>query len=293
MAEVIMMASAADGVEAAVAALSRAVPLDAPLNQMERMSLAIGSTFPRYHVIISTAGMTHEELARAFDRFKLNVERATKEPLIYWGVCGNGAGDGGEHLHLLVWKKPKMRIWQPAREAAGLGWTKAIPIKKGIGHALREAAYVGGQQVSVFGSREHDSAASRRKERPWMMPHDATLRKRHPELLKATEAAKAAITDEELFAGLPALLEPLTAYEKGCVMVMAADGQALLGLKTLRARVGADARPRRAAVSAKRNSGRTNHKAVHGFHNFLEDVGPPPEVGGDKGSPDGRVGGVE
>ncbi len=265
MAEVIMMASAAEGVEAAVAALSRAVPLDAALNQMERMSLAVGSTFPRYHVIISTGGTTHEELARAFDRFKLIVERATKEPLVYWGVCGNGAGDGGEHLHLLMWKKPKMRIWQPARKAVGLGWTESKPVKAGLGHALRVAGYVAGQQMSVFGSREHDSAESRRNERPWVMPHDATLRKHHPELLKATEAAKdAAITDEELFASLPGLVEPLTAYEKGCVMAMAADRQALLGLKRLRARAGADACPRRAAVTAKSHAeGRTTRPSIN------------------------------
>src|SRR5271157_3531086 len=80
VAEVIKTASADEGIEAAVAALSRAAPLDAALNQMERMSLAVGSTFPRYHVIISTGGMTHDELAGAFDRFKLIVERETKEP---------------------------------------------------------------------------------------------------------------------------------------------------------------------------------------------------------------------
>jgi hypothetical protein len=30
-----------------------------------------------------------------------------------------------------------------------------------------------------------------------------------------------------------------------------------------------------------------------GFHNFLEDVGPPPEVAGDNGNQNGVVGGVE
>lgn len=252
MAEV--MASAAEGIEAAVAALSRAQRLDASLNQMERISLAIGSTSPRYHVIISTGGMTHEELTRAFDRFKLSVERVTSEPLIYWGVCGNGAGEGGEHLHLLLWKKPDMRrIWQPARKAAELGWTESKPVKPGLGHALRLAGYVAGQQVSVFGSRDHDSAASRKNERSWLMPQDATLRKHHPELLAATEAAKSAITDEELFSSLCGLFDPLTAYQKARVMVMVADTQELRTFRGFKGRVvrSRTGRSRPAAPAAK------------------------------------------
>ncbi len=238
MAEVIKTASAAEGIEAAVAALSRGEPLRAAMTQMERMSMAVGSTVPKYHLYLSSApGMSHEELAQRFDRLRTAVERRTDERLIYWGVFGNGVGDGGEHIHLLAWKKPQMTIWHEERKKVGIGWARSKPVEKGMGNALKVAGYVGGQQSSVFGSREHDKAVNRRKERSWVMPHDATLRRHHPELLKATEAAKdPAMTDEELFASLPSLFDPLTPHQKGCVLVMVADAKGWSGLRRRRSR---------------------------------------------------------
>jgi hypothetical protein len=198
------------------------------MTQMERMALAVGSTFPRYHVYLSTEDMSHEELARAFNRFRFIVEQATGEPLVYWGVYGNGAGDGGEHLHLLLWKKPDVkRVWHPARKAVGIGYTTSIPIARDRDHALRAAAYVAGQQGPVFGSREHDHAVERRSERSWVMPQSKTLAKHHPDLLRASQAAKnKSMTDERLFASLPGLFGPLTPCQKGCVRVMVADAEA-------------------------------------------------------------------
>jgi hypothetical protein len=225
VAEAINLARTDEGIEAAVAALASAVPLDAQMIQMERMSMAVGSTLPKYHLYLSSArGMSHGELAASFNRLVTAIHRRTGKPVIYWGVFGNGFGDGGEHIHLLLWKKPKMKVWHTERKKVGIGWARSKPVEPGMKNALKAAAYVGGQQVSVFGSREHDSAASRRNERSWVMPHDATLRKHHPELLKATRAAQdPAITDAELFASLPRLFEPLTPYQKGCVAIMVAD----------------------------------------------------------------------
>ena len=226
MSEVIATASVEVGIEAAVEALSRGVMLDAEMTTMEKMSMAVGSTQPKYHLYLSTRGMSHRELVSAFGRLRGAVERRTGERLIYWGVFGNGAGDGGEHLHLLLWKKPPMKVWHAERKKVGIGWARSKPVEKGLQNALRVAAYVGGQQVSVFGSREHDNAVERRNERSWLIPHDATLREHFPELLKATKAAKdPAITGEELFARLSSLIDPLTPYQKGCVAIMASDSR--------------------------------------------------------------------
>lgn len=255
MAEVIELANSDEGIEAAVAALSRGVHLHAQMTQMERMSVAVGSARPRYHLYLSTPGMSHEELAERFDRLRTAVERRTDERLIYWGVFGKGAGDGGEHVHLLLWKKPQMKLWHEERKKVGIGWARSKPVEKGMGNALKVAGYVGGQQGSVFGSREHDNAVNRRQERSWVMPHDATLRRHHPELLKATEAAKAASTDEVLFASLPGLFEPLTAYQKGCVLVMVADAKELRGLRRRKSRARTRARSRPATTTPKRKAG--------------------------------------
>ena len=257
MAQVIELANSDEGIEAAVAALSRGVHLRAQMTQMERMSVAVGSTRPRYHLYLSTPGdMNHDELASRFDRLRTAIERRTDERLIYWGVFGKGAGDGGEHVHLLLWRKPQMKVWQEERKKLGLGWTKSIPVEKGMGNALKVAAYVGGQQASVFGSREHDNAVERRNERPWVMPHDRTLRTQHPELLKATEVAKdPAMTDEELFASLASLFDPLTPYQKGCVLVMVADAPALRRFKRRSSRRRARARSRRATTTPKCKAG--------------------------------------
>lgn len=252
----IKTANADEGIEAAVAALSRGVPL-AAMTQMERMSMAVGSTLPRYHLYLSNApDMSHKKLAVSFDRLRTAIERRTGEPLVYWGVFGNGVGDGGEHIHLLLWKKPPMRIWHAERKKVGIGWARSKPVAKGMGNALKVAAYVGGQQVSVFGSGEHDSAASRTNERPWVMPHNARLRKHQQELLKATEAAKdPTMADEELFASLPGLFDPLTPDQKGRVLVMVADAKGWSSLRRRRSRARIRARSRRAATTPQCKAG--------------------------------------
>jgi hypothetical protein len=210
--------------QAAFTALSHGIPLEWPMTDMERLCLGVAATGPTHHLTLGTRDMTQKDLAQAFRLVRPLIEtrRNTTKPLIYFGAFAKSAGQGGVHLHLLIWEMPMIVTWREQCKSVGIGNPHVERLTE-PGSALVVAGYVAGQQQAVFGSRKHeDNAVRTTGKRRWVIPQDRTLRAHHPELWHAMRLAKdKSIPDEVFFTSLPGFFEPLRSELKERVTAMA------------------------------------------------------------------------
>jgi hypothetical protein len=210
--------------QTAVRALSHGIPLERTMTDMERLCLGVAATEPTHHLTLGTSDMTQRDLARAFRLLRPLIEtrRNTTKPLIYFGAFAKGAGEGGVHLHLLLWEMPMIVTWREQCKSLGIGNPHVKRLSQ-PGSALAVAGYVAGQQQAVFGSRKHEENKARTTgTRRWVMPQDRTLEAHHPGLCHAMRLAKdKSIPDEVFFASLPGFFEPLRPELKQRVTTMA------------------------------------------------------------------------
>jgi hypothetical protein len=188
-------------------ALQRGWPLGRKMTELERIALAVASTRPTYFVTISTADATHEELARMFRELVPRVERrrSTRKPLIYVRSFAQGLGNGGCHLHMLLWENPYICSYLGQSRELGLGRLDVQKIDSTPVDALLHACYVLGQNEPVFGTNthEHHQELGGGKRR-FGYPQTKTLEKYRPELCCVLDLAKdRSVSDETLFSKLP------------------------------------------------------------------------------------------
>jgi hypothetical protein len=200
----------------ALIALERGYPLGRRLTKNERLALAVASARPTHHMTLTTSDMTQPELADAFDLLKLRIERSRKSRnfrLVYFGVYAQGKGDGGCHLHLLLWQWPYIPLWLGHARDLGIGRLKVKRISPSTpDNVLRTVGYVLGQNESVFGTRKQYENEPREKHKHgFAKNHATTLEKHNPELLRAIELAKdKSLSGETLYAQLPRFIRTYT-----------------------------------------------------------------------------------
>ena len=198
--------------------LNRPSTLGRSLTRLERLALATASTQPTHHLTLGTRDMSQPELARAFGLFVRKVERRKHQsgPLIYFGGYGNSKGNGGYHMHLLLWEKePFYKSYMKQARSVGISNCYVDPIGPRTQDKLCVAQYVFSQQESVFGSHKHSDNEPREKfKRAFISNHAVTLREYHPELFRATELAKdRSVSDEKLFVELPLFINNMSRGE--------------------------------------------------------------------------------
>jgi hypothetical protein len=190
-------------------ALRSGLPLDPRMTSQERIALAVASTKPTHHVTLTTpAGTGHTELAARFRKFVPRIERnqhRRKGPLIYVGNYAQGFGDGGCHLHLLLWEEPHYITYKTQGKAVGLGRIRVTPIESAPATVLHKASYVLGQHESVFGTKAHLRHQPRAKfKRSFITCQTNTLEAYHHKLFYALKLANdKSVTDETLVAECP------------------------------------------------------------------------------------------
>jgi hypothetical protein len=194
----------------ALLALQRGEALGRPMTSQERIALAVSSTRPSHHLMVPTRGDSRRQLVSAFHRLVRRVqvrkERPRLQPLIYVGAIADRTGEGGSHMHLLLWERPYASTYQVQAREVGLGSPHAEWISPQTpANVLKTVCYALGQQESVFGTGVH--LANRPRE-PYehcvLHPQLATLKEHRPELFVALTLAKdESVSDKDLFDGLP------------------------------------------------------------------------------------------
>jgi hypothetical protein len=177
----------------ALGALERGLPLP-PLTEMENLTLAVAKAEPTHALTLTSADMDQPEMARAFRLLVRRIERnaKTSKPLIYFGVYAQGKGDGGCHLHLLLWGYAPQAVWRKHAEAVGLYANRPKRIDSYQPHNVaRAVGYTLSQNQSVFGSRKHlENQPKRKGQRRYITPQKRTLADHNPKLLSALNQAQ-------------------------------------------------------------------------------------------------------
>ena len=178
----------------ALGALQRGLPLP-PLTEMENLTLAVAEAKPTHTLTLTSADMTQPEMAKAFRRLARRIDRHSKSSkrLIYLGAYAQSKGDGGCHMHLLLWGYAPQAVWRKHAEAVGLYAHRPKQIKLSEPHNLeRTVGYVLSQHEPVFGSRKHlENEPKRKGQRKYVTPQKRTLATHSPKLLSALDQAKA------------------------------------------------------------------------------------------------------
>lgn len=143
-------------------------------------------------------------MVAAFEEFRRRVERkkATEGPLIYFGAFANGQGQGGTHVHALLWEEPYKRSYRFHGKQLGLN-PHCKPITPTPADRLRVTQYVLGQEEAVFGSDDHRHHRPRvPSARSYTRNPDDVLAQWNAQLLHAIERAVGpkdkALPDSEL-----------------------------------------------------------------------------------------------
>jgi len=188
----------------ALGALRWGYELARPMTSMERALIALMGVPPTH--LITIHGPPGTKVSSWWPRYRKRIDRARgpSRPLIYLGVRASGFGDGGEHLHLLLWDE-WIPFWVLHRHAdeCGLGKPHVDLVPDPQANRLECASmvtYVLSQHEPVFGSRNHERHHQPHPhQRRWIRPHQATLRTHRPQLLSALNAAESpSISDKEL-----------------------------------------------------------------------------------------------
>jgi hypothetical protein len=227
-------------------ALNRSIGFKRRLTDHERVAIAIAVTCPTNHVTFTTTDLSYEALAKTWRLLVRRIERrkSTKGPLIYVGALAKGNGDGGWHLHLILWEFPVEHIFRPQARAVGLGNVDLQQIKPDLTNRLWAASYVLGQHQSVFGTRKHlENAPHPKNKRALIVPQRKTLQVHNHELFVALDMAKSqAVSDERLCSELPrfirgvkgpepSILATTTTSETQWTATMAAEDRATATVK--------------------------------------------------------------
>jgi hypothetical protein len=178
----------------ALGALERGLPLP-PLTEMENLTLAVAEAEPTHTLTLTSRKMTQPEMARAFRRLVRRIERNSKgpKPLIYFGVYAQSRGDGGCHMHLLLWGYAPQAVWRKHAEAVGLYAPRPKQINLSEPHNVQRAVgYALSQNEPLFGSRKHlENKPKRKGQRRYVTPQKQTLATQNPKLLSALNQAQA------------------------------------------------------------------------------------------------------
>ncbi len=178
------------------------------MTDMERIALAVASTYPTHFYTLSSANLTRVELSRCLELMVPRIRRRTstpKRPIIYFGTVVKGEDHDGHHLHLLFWKRPHMDTFHGQTKALGLGKGKVKQIEPTLEDALRVTSYVLGQEQAVFGSKHHWRHGERQKgARRFRRAQRSTLARYQPELFLALDVAKdKSLSDKDMVLRLP------------------------------------------------------------------------------------------
>jgi hypothetical protein len=162
---------------------------------MENLTLAVAKAEPTHTLTLTSADMTQPEMASAFRRLVRRIKRNahSSRPLIYFGVYAQSKGNGGCHLHLLLWDYAPQAVWRKHAEAVGLYANRPKLIDRSQPHNLeRTVGYVLSQNEPVFGSRKHlENEPKRKGQRRYVTPQTRTLATHGSELLSALNQAQA------------------------------------------------------------------------------------------------------
>lgn len=176
---------------------------------MERVALAVTSARPTHTATLTTPGASQKELASTWRLLVRRIERRKARsdlPLIYVGSFAQGNGDGGYHLHLVLWERPYAPTWQRQMKDLGIGAPHVDRITPSTPHnVLNTVSYVLSQQEPIFGTTNHLRHQPREKyKRRWIAPQMKTLERYCPDLFVALNLAQSqSVSDERLFAELP------------------------------------------------------------------------------------------
>lgn len=179
------------------------------MTEMERVALAVTSARPTYTVTLTTSGASQKELASAWRLFVRRVERRKARPdlpLIYVGSFAEGHGDGGCHLHLVLWERPYVLTYHGQTRELGLGTPYVAQIAPSTPHnTLSVVSYALSQHEPIFGTTNHLRHRPHEKhKRRWITPQAKTLERHCPDIFVALNLAKSqSVSDEKLFAELP------------------------------------------------------------------------------------------
>ncbi len=196
-------------------ALARGRPLKRKMTEMERIALAVTSARPTHTATLTTSGASQSDLASDWRLFVRRVERRKASPnlpLIYLGSLAQGQGDGGYHLHVVLWERPYAPTYQGQTRALGLGTPHVSQIAPSTPHnTLNAVSYTLSQQESIFGSTHHLRHWPREQnKRRFISPQRKTLKAHCPDLFVALSLAKSqSVSDERLFAELPKFIREI------------------------------------------------------------------------------------
>lgn len=192
---------------------------------MERVALAVASSRPTHTATLTTPVASQKELASTWRLFVRRVERRKARPnlpLIYVGNFANGRGDGGYHLHLVLWERPYAPTYHGQTRELGLGAPHVSQIEPSTPrNTLNAVSYALSQQESLFGSTHHLRHRPREQsKRRFISPQRKTLEAHCPDLFVALSLAKSqSVSDERLFAELPKFIREIPRCEKMCPSV--------------------------------------------------------------------------
>jgi hypothetical protein len=205
-----MLESPALAFVVSVSSTLRTGELGRPLTEAERLLVALLSS-PPTNMLTLQGPQDGPSVGEVWPRLRRRVDRArtSRRPLIYLGTKPNGYGNGGEHMHLLLWDYVPVGTLLKHCRQLGIGTPRIEEIRHRNQPALvaRPIAYVLGQQEAVFGTAEHERHMPREKyRRRWLRPHRSTLADHNPELLSAIEAAESeSVSDRDLILRVPYL----------------------------------------------------------------------------------------
>lgn len=183
---------------------------------MERVALAVTSARPTHTATLTTPGASQKELASTWRLLVRRIERRKARPdlpLIYVGSFAEGQGEGGCHLHLVLWERPYVLTYHRQTKALGLGTPHVAQITPSTTHnTLSVVSYALSQQEPIFGTTNHLRHRPHEKyKRRWIAPQAKTLERHCPDLFVALDLAKSqAVSDEKLFTELPKFIREVS-----------------------------------------------------------------------------------
>lgn len=194
-----------DTAGAAVGKLARGIPLGRNLSPGERRCLAIASAAPTNLLTLNSKSFERDQIGPAWSRLHKRIDRQTKRPLVYYGVSARSYGDGGYHLHLLLWDYLHVPSLHGHAPAVGFGKPHIDQIGQTVEDKLWTTLYVCGQTESLFGSKYHGRHRKRERwSRSFFRTSDRVLEVANPQLLSAIKMAEdRSVSDQELVKLVP------------------------------------------------------------------------------------------
>jgi hypothetical protein len=174
------------------------------LTDVERLTLAVASSRPSQHLVV-TSQLDREDFTRQLRSLFKRITRHSG-PFAYVAVTADGHGDGGYHAHILLWKYQHLPPLIGFAKDLGLGGVKIKAVSQNRQSALTVTSYVFGQGSKVFLNDSDMNVTREKGKRRYLTPQRGTLEKLHPELLAALDLANdQSLSDVGLAQALPYL----------------------------------------------------------------------------------------